>query len=358
MSLDFKTCTDLVIAYFECGCSPVAALHHYSRVNNFKHFICSENTVTSIVNRFVETGSVHDKPRSGRPRVSEEKIEEVKDAVSTIQGESSLGIASTAQVSNRIEMPKSTVKKVLKEYLNWHPYRLQLLQQLKDTDFQKRLNFSSCFLNKLQHHPRFLSSILWSDESHFTLEGNVFTHQAIVWAPSNPQSFIQKPNFPERITVWCGFSSKFILPPYFFSGTVTSQSYKDMLVEFVIPELEKRKGVSRLVFQQDGAPPHIAGIVMETLRSKLDDNYLIGRNCVQSWPPRSPDLSPADYYLWGALKGRVYKRHPTSIEQLKAYISEEIANIQVSELAAAVNNLPRRLEAVVEEKGGHFEHYF
>ena len=65
MSLDFKTCTDLVIAYFECGRSPVAALRHYSGVNNLKHFICSKNTVTSIVNRFVETGSVHDKPRSG-----------------------------------------------------------------------------------------------------------------------------------------------------------------------------------------------------------------------------------------------------------------------------------------------------
>ncbi|GFV88973.1 hypothetical protein TNCV_4911751 [Trichonephila clavipes] len=25
-----------------------------------------------------------------------------------------------------------------------------------------------------------------------------------------------------------------------------------------------------------------------------------------AWPPRSPDLSPLDFFLWGAMKGLVY----------------------------------------------------
>jgi hypothetical protein len=34
------------------------------------------------------------------------------------------------------------------------------------------------------------------------------------------------------------------------------------------------------------------------------------------WPPRSPDLSFCDIYLWGNLKGKVYKNNPHSIEAL------------------------------------------
>jgi hypothetical protein len=28
------------------------------------------------------------------------------------------------------------------------------------------------------------------------------------------------------------------------------------------------------------------------------------------WPPRSPDLSPPDFFLWGHLKDTVYSNHP------------------------------------------------
>jgi len=33
------------------------------------------------------------------------------------------------------------------------------------------------------------------------------------------------------------------------------------------------------------------------------------------WPPRSPDLSPLDYFLWGHLK-RVYKTKSRKLENL------------------------------------------
>ena len=35
------------------------------------------------------------------------------------------------------------------------------------------------------------------------------------------------------------------------------------------------------------------------------------------WPPRSPDLTPADFFLWGLLKIKVYKNTLRTIEQLK-----------------------------------------
>jgi hypothetical protein len=35
------------------------------------------------------------------------------------------------------------------------------------------------------------------------------------------------------------------------------------------------------------------------------------------WPPRSPDLTPPDYYLWGVMKGAVYKDNPHTFLELK-----------------------------------------
>ncbi|KAJ4437989.1 hypothetical protein ANN_13928 [Periplaneta americana] len=35
------------------------------------------------------------------------------------------------------------------------------------------------------------------------------------------------------------------------------------------------------------------------------------------WPPRSPDLSPSDFYLWGTLKNKVYASNPHTLQELK-----------------------------------------
>jgi len=48
----------------------------------------------------------------------------------------------------------------------------------------------------------------------------------------------------------------------------------------------------------------------------------IGRGAEQSgglkdWPPRSPDLTPLDYFLWGYVKSECYKLALGNIEELK-----------------------------------------
>jgi hypothetical protein len=45
------------------------------------------------------------------------------------------------------------------------------------------------------------------------------------------------------------------------------------------------------------------------------------------WPPRSPDLSPPEFFLWGHLKGHVYESNPHTMDDLKTNISEATASI-------------------------------
>ena len=46
-----------------------------------------------------------------------------------------------------------------------------------------------------------------------------------------------------------------------------------------------------------------------------------------SWPARSPDLTPCDYFLWGYLKAEVFKHCPRTLQALKDAIRLEVALI-------------------------------
>jgi len=45
--------------------------------------------------------------------------------------------------------------------------------------------------------------------------------------------------------------------------------------------------------------------------------HLVSRFGDVPWPPRSPDLSTCDFFLWGYLKSRVYRHKPRMLNDLK-----------------------------------------
>jgi hypothetical protein len=91
-----------------------------------------------------------------------------------------------------------------------------------------------------------------------------------------------------RRTVWAGIWSGGIVGPYFFAGTVTGESYFDMLREAVLPELEDIPlyDNTEIIRQQEGAPPHYRLRVREFL------NNSFRRGTVDPPPFRSCDLTP------------------------------------------------------------------
>ena len=79
-------------------------------------------------------------------------------------------------------------------------------------------------------------------------------------------------------------------------------------------------------FQQDGATSHTAHVTIDLLKSKFDER-VISRNGPVDWPPRSCDLTPLDFYLWGYVKLLVYASKTTTLEKLRANIKREIAAV-------------------------------
>ncbi|GFS53343.1 transposable element Tc1 transposase [Trichonephila clavipes] len=70
-----------------------------------------------------------------------------------------------------------------------------------------------------------------------------------------------------------------------------------MITNFFIPELNNN-AVQELWFQQDGATCHTTRATIDLLKDTFGDR-LISRFGPVNWPPRSCDLTPLDYFLWG-----------------------------------------------------------
>jgi len=59
-----------------------------------------------------------------------------------------------------------------------------------------------------------------------------------------------------------------------------------------------------MYFQHDGAHSHYTRHVMQHLNYTFPKRW-IGRGNTINWPPRSPDLTPLDFSLWGLMKSEV-----------------------------------------------------
>ena len=109
-----------------------------------------------------------------------------------------------------------------------------------------------------------------------------------------------------------------------------------------------------LFFQHDGAAPHFS----LTVRAWLDDHFpdrWIGRRGAIEWPPRSPDLTPPDFFLWGVLKDLVYSEKPRTIAALKDVICNKIAMIELDLCRKVCRSVPSRLQECIEAQGAPTE---
>ncbi|GFU52170.1 heat shock 70kDa protein 8 [Trichonephila clavipes] len=109
-----------------------------------------------------------------------------------------------------------------------------------------------------------------------------------------------------------------------------------MITNFFIPELNNHD-VKELWFQQDGATCHTARATIDLLKDTFGDR-LISRFGPVNWPPRSCDLTPLDYFLWGYVKSLVYADKPQTLDHLEDNIHRVIADIRPQMLEKVIEN--------------------
>jgi hypothetical protein len=88
-----------------------------------------------------------------------------------------------------------------------------------------------------------------------------------------------------------------------------------------VPQLQQEG--AEVIFQHAGTPPYYSAAVRQFLDATFPHRW-IGRGGWLPWTPRSPDLTPLEFYFWGYVKQCVYSVRINNIEHLKARITEAV----------------------------------
>ncbi len=71
--------------------------------------------------------------------------------------------------------------------------------------------------------------------------------------------------------------------------------------------------------------------------------------------PRSPDIIPYDFFLWGYLNSKVYVGGGPDLITFKNNIAQTVANITEDMLCSSVENVVQRMQCVIHQNGDHIE---
>ena len=128
-----------------------------------------------------------------------------------------------------------------------------------------------------------------------------------------------------------------------------------MLME-IFPEYSEEAN-SQAMFMQDGAPAHTSRMAMEGLENRFPES-LISNKSDFIWPPRSPDINPLDFFLWGYMKEEIHRAQPGSIAEVKQLIQNFMTSISEDLLQRVTRQFVSRIRRCIEVHGGVIECFF
>jgi hypothetical protein len=104
-------------------------------------------------------------------------------------------------------------------------------------------------------------------------------------------------------------------------------------------------------------PAHFDRSVRDHLNKQFHERW-IGHGGPESWPPRSPDLTPLGFYLWGHLKTVVYATPVNDTEDLwervqnacQLFCDENLVFEKIRQSCV------HHVQACVQNGAGHTEH--
>jgi transposase len=260
---------------------------------HFKLPAPSHHTVLSLIQKFEETGSVANKLKIRDPSVLTPK--KVDDIEAHFSKNPTTSIRKAACV---FDISKNSVHRVLYK-IGMHPYKSIKVQKLMPSDYPLRLKFAYEFAYACKETEKqggnLHDMIIWTDECIVQLNSSENSQNYRHWDFQNPYNLVELPNYPQKVHIWAGICSYGVIGPYFFHNSVTASSYVEMLNNWFWPLIINMPEREAMWFMQDGATPHYSTQAREWLNNKFPGKW-IGRGGPWSWPPRSPDLTPADFF--------------------------------------------------------------
>jgi hypothetical protein len=209
---------------------------------------------------------------------------------------------------------------------------------------KKRLEFAKAYVNKPNE---FWNKVLFTDETKINLFGS--DGRQMVWRKSGTE--LQPQNLVPTVKhgggnqmLWGSMAASGPGTMEFIDSTMNKMGYLNILKHNLQASVDKLGLPRDYWFQQDNDPKHTAFVVREWLLYNTPKQL--------KTPPQSPDLNPIEH-LWWEVKNRLKNKNPRNKAELRTAIKEIWENIPSSVTKNLVESMPRRLQAVLDAKGGH-----
>jgi transposase len=299
---------------------------------------CREQTVHDVWEKYQETGTVHDRPKSGRKRKLSDS-ESKQMAKEALKGKAATEIARDSKKS----VSARTVRRALHRegLVN---LKIQKIEALSPRNQAKRLEYA----REMEGFE--WKRVLFSDEKTFYL---TFTPLR-AWNRPGHRIQAEVPKWPEKIHVWGAIGYYFKTNLYFFTETMNAPLYQKIIQArlvndgLIFSDDCPRKLAKNWYFLQDNDPKHKAKQSMELLHTVVGDNLI-------EHPSNSPDLNVIED-AWSYLVRKLENTRVKTLHGLKLKIRQEWDAMPWSEIRKSVNSMPTRLERCIELHGARTQY--
>ncbi len=308
----------------------------------------SDQTARNIVKKRNEQGTIADFPRSGRPRILNER--DLRRLNRAVQHTEILSVSEITQIAADAGLPpisRTTMHTAL-HVLGLSPRLPMGKPEIRPEVEALRLDYAQARLH--------VTLVQWN-RCLYTDETLIYRisrdHQGYIWAPKNMDNselpVVRLPrNGGGHVMISAIISVHGLHAVTKIEGNMTGARYLDTLRNGLVHVLEDLFPDGNAIFIQDNAPSHTAHQVLE---------WLSEQNCGR-WrlPPYSPDLNPIENF-WPILK-RAVRRYgrADSLQKLKENIDKAVAEFQtpdgIAKIRKFIDSMPSRMQAVVAMKGG------
>lgn len=340
----------LLVNYdFHAGISATECHHRITAA--FSGVQLSYETVRKWYSRFRDGDErLEDREREGRPKtaVTEENVEKIKDLIESNPRISYDGIQQCLKIG------RQAVNTILTEHLRVKKVAAKFVPHLLTSNNKAaRVEFCNSMLSTFSNgQSPMVWDIITGDETWIRENDPRSINQRRVWCFESEEPLPQV-----RGSAWVGkqmvatFFSKaghLVTVPVEHHRTVTAQWYTDICLNAVFDAWSQRRPNDQLRhvrLHHDNAPAHTA--------IRTTDYLSLKGVRVLHHPPYSPDLAPADFFLFGFVKEKLRGREfPSAQAAVRAY-EDEVKNIPRNMWHSAFDNWFARMTACVNVHGDY-----
>ena len=317
--------------------------------------------------RRIKKNCVARKPGQGRKRTvrTPGTINAVRKHVEANPGSAE---SSVRKVCAKFKLSKGSACRILCRDINTKSLQKVKGARLSTKQRERRVAFAEEYIAAVDNGSLDVDSVFFSDEKLFQSGNSANPRNDRVRVPKNVAKSKMPPDEIVRETagkyglqrIMCSMAiAKIGLTPPFFipKGTkINGATYLEHLDNNLLPSMSaiamgcgKQQTFS---LQQDGATSHHTEPVLKSIKKNT------GRVFPFSWPAKSPDLNPCDYYLWGKMEAYIEAMAPQPNDEasLRTAVTVAASAIDKDEIGRAIDSLYERCKMVIETEGARFEY--